>query len=81
MAESLSGAPFMRVSCDSRDYSADRQFKKAEVLTHPIPANILPARPLADIFHPLYSPIASQSISRDVPVARGEGLPISSTLP
>jgi len=28
-----------------------------------------PAHPLADIFHPPYPPIASQSISRDVPFA------------
>ncbi len=29
-----------------------------------------PAHPLADIFHPPCPPIASQSISRDVPFAR-----------
>jgi hypothetical protein len=29
-----------------------------------------PAHPLADDFHPPYLPIASQSISRDVPLAR-----------
>ena len=29
-----------------------------------------PAHPLADFFHPPYPPIASQSISRDVPLAR-----------
>jgi hypothetical protein len=29
-----------------------------------------PAHPLADIFYPPYPPIASQSISRDVPLAR-----------
>ena len=29
-----------------------------------------PAHPLADIFHPPHPPIASQSISRDVPFAR-----------
>jgi hypothetical protein len=29
-----------------------------------------PAHPLADTFHPPYPPIASQSISRDVPLAR-----------
>ena len=70
MAESLPGAPVTRVGCDSRDFSADGQFKIADVLTLPIPAAILPARPLADIFHPPYLPTTSQSISRDVPLAR-----------
>ena len=29
-----------------------------------------PAHPLADVFHPPYPPIASQSISLDVPLAQ-----------
>jgi hypothetical protein len=33
---------------------------------------ILP--PLTDIFHPPYPPIASQSISRDVPLAQPRGV-------
>ena len=33
-------------------------------------ATFPPANPLADIFHPPYPPIASQSISRDVPLTR-----------
>src|SRR5437016_12839626 len=36
----------------------------------PLRAAFSPTRPLADIFHPPYPPIASQSISRDVPLAR-----------
>ena len=32
---------------------------------------------LADIFHPPYPPIASQSISRDVPVARARAIQFS----
>ena len=36
----------------------------------PLRATFSPAHPLADIFHPPYPPIASQSISRDVPIAR-----------
>jgi hypothetical protein len=36
----------------------------------PLRATFSPAHPLADIFHPPYPPIASQSISRDVPLAR-----------
>ncbi len=36
----------------------------------PLRAAFSPAHPLAGIFHPPYPPIASQSISRDVPVAR-----------
>ena len=35
----------------------------------------LTPHPLADIFHPPYPPIASQSISRDAPLAL-EGVPI-----
>jgi hypothetical protein len=35
----------------------------------PLRASFSPAHPLADIFHPPYPPIASQSISRDVPLA------------
>ena len=35
-----------------------------------IGATFSPAHPLADIFHLPYHPIASQSISRDVPLAR-----------
>jgi len=60
MAESMSDAPFTHVRCDSWDYSAHRQFKKADVLTLPTPG----------LFHPPYRPIASQSISRDVSLAR-----------
>jgi len=33
-------------------------------------ATFSPAYPLADIFHPPYPPIASQSISRDMPLAQ-----------
>jgi len=40
----------------------------------PLRATSSPAHPLADIFHPPYPPIASQSISRDVPVARARAL-------
>ena len=36
----------------------------------PLRAAFSPTRPLADIFHPPYPPIASQSISRDVPLAQ-----------
>ena len=36
----------------------------------PLRATFSPAHPLADIFHLPYPPIASQSISRDVPLAR-----------
>jgi hypothetical protein len=36
----------------------------------PLRAAFSPAHPLADIFHPPYPPIASQSISRDVPLAQ-----------
>ncbi len=37
-----------------------------------------PAHPLADIFHPPYPPIASQSFSRDVPLAQAR--PFQSTI-
>jgi len=36
----------------------------------PLRATFSPAHPRADIFHPPYPPIASQSISRDVPLAQ-----------
>src|SRR3989440_9722635 len=36
----------------------------------PLRATFSPAHPLADIIHPPYPPIASQSISRDVPFAQ-----------
>jgi hypothetical protein len=36
----------------------------------PLRAAFSPAHPLADTFHPPYPPIASQSIPRDVPLAR-----------
>jgi hypothetical protein len=36
----------------------------------PLRATFSPAHPLADIFHPPHPPIASQSISRDVPLAQ-----------
>ena len=36
----------------------------------PLRATFSPAHPLADIFYPPYPPIASQSISRDVPLSR-----------
>jgi hypothetical protein len=36
----------------------------------PLRASFSPAHPLADIFHPAHPPIASQSISRDVPSSR-----------
>jgi hypothetical protein len=39
-----------------------------------------PAHPLADIFHPPYPPIASQSISRDVPLARASTFKFSTPL-
>jgi len=42
----------------------------------PLRAAFSLTRPLADIFHPPCPPIASQSISRDVPLA-GRGLPNS----
>ena len=40
-------------------------------------ATFSPAHPLADIFHPPYPPIASQSISRDVPFTRARVLQFS----
>ncbi len=40
----------------------------------PLRVTFSPAHPLADIFHPPYHPIASQSISRDVPIARVRGV-------
>ena len=39
-------------------------------ISPPLRAVFSPAHPLADIFHPPYPPIASQSISRDVPLTR-----------
>ena len=36
----------------------------------PLRAAFSPTHPLADTFHPPYPPIASQSISRDVPLTR-----------
>jgi hypothetical protein len=36
----------------------------------PLRITFSPAHPLADIFHPPYPPIASQSISRDVPLSQ-----------
>ena len=47
-----------------------RMLKKARLLTHP----------LADIFHPPDPPIASQSISRDVPLARARASQFSLAL-
>jgi hypothetical protein len=44
----------------------------------PLRAAFSPAHPLADIFHPPYPPIASQSISRDVPLARARAFRSSS---
>ena len=46
----------------------------------PLRATFSPAHPLADIFHPPYPPIASQSISLDVPVARARAFQSSSSL-
>ena len=43
----------------------------------PLRAAFSPAHPLADIFHPPHPPIASQSISRDVPVAQARALQFS----
>ena len=40
----------------------------------PLRATFSPVHPLADIFHPPYPPIASQSISRDVPLAQARAL-------
>jgi hypothetical protein len=39
-----------------------------------------PAHPLADIFHPPYPPIASQSISRDVPLSQARAFQFSLSL-
>ena len=44
----------------------------------PLRATFSPPHPLADTYHPPYPPIASQSISRDVPLARA-GPPILSS--
>ena len=43
----------------------------------PLRATFSPAHPLADIFHPPYPPIASQSISRDVLVARSRAFQLA----
>jgi hypothetical protein len=40
----------------------------------PLRATFSPVHPLANIFHPAYPPIASKSISRDVPLARARAL-------
>ncbi len=40
----------------------------------PLRAAFSPAHPPADIFYPPYPPIASQSISRDVPLTRARGV-------
>ena len=44
--------------------------RKGCLLGLPLRATFSPAHPLADIFHPPYPPIASQSISRDVPLSQ-----------
>ena len=46
----------------------------------PLRAAFSPTRPLADIFHPPFPPIASQSISRDVPLARARASQFSLVL-
>jgi len=46
----------------------------------PTARSFLTRPPLADIFHPPYPPIASQSISRDVPWARARTFQPSSPL-
>ena len=46
----------------------------------PLRVSFSPANPLAEIFHPPDPPIASQSISRDVPLARARAFRSSSTL-
>src|SRR5207302_8404979 len=43
----------------------------------PLRATFSPDHPLADIFHPPYPPIASQSISRDVPLPRARAFRFS----
>ena len=43
-------------------------------ITLPLRATFSPAHPLADIFYPPCPPIASQSISRDMPLARARGI-------
>ena len=50
---------------------------KGVLLDLPLRATLSPADSLADIFHPPYPPIASQSISRDVPLARARAFQLS----
>ena len=53
-----------------------------ELIDLPLRATFSPAHPLANIFHPPHPPIASKSISWDVPVAQARAFrSISSTLP
>ena len=49
-----------------------------ELIDLPLRATFSPTHPLANIFHPPHPPIASQSISRDVPLAQARGLQSSS---
>ena len=46
----------------------------------PLRATFSPAHPLADILHPPYPPIASQSISRDMPLARARAFQFAKRL-
>jgi len=54
-------------------------FRAGQVYVY-LRAAFSPAHPLADIFHPPYPPIASQSISRDVPLARARAFQSSLSL-
>ena len=50
-------------------------------MSPPLRTTFSPAHPLADIFHPPYPPIASQSISRDVPYAHARAFRFSPLYP
>ena len=64
----------MRVSNDALQYCSFQarslSLRGWGLIDLPLRTTFSPAHSLADIIHPPYPPIASQSISRDVPLAR-----------
>jgi len=63
-------ARIVSLTRDVRDPRDEREGPNGATWWIPHCGNLSPSYPLADIFHPPYPPIASQSISRDVPLAR-----------
>ena len=76
------GCPLLRAANEIHAPSklARLLFREGVLLDLPLRAFFSPAHPLADIFHPPCPPIASQSISRDVPLARARAVQFATPL-